>query len=470
MKRDRRAKIVATLGPASSDADTIKRLFQAGVDVFRLNFSHGSKDDHRARYDIIRALEKEANYPIAILQDLQGPKIRLGAVHDGKVMLPTGSSIKLVLDKAAGDAGHLPLPHPEIFEAVLPGHNLLIDDGKVRLQVTGCTSDTIEAKVITGGAVSDRKGVNLPDTVLQLSPITKKDREDLEFGLELGVDWVAFSFVQRPSDLIEAHQLVGGRAGVMSKIEKPSALNQIDDIIALSDAVMVARGDLGVEIPTEDVPGAQKDLVRLCRLAGKPVIIATQMLESMIQTPTPTRAEASDVATGIYDGADAVMLSAESASGQFPVQAVETMDRIIRRTERHHSYRPIIDALKPAIEPLPQHAVAAAAAQVADVIGASAIVAFTEKGTTAYRIARQRPQVPILGLTPQLSTARRLALLWGTYSVQSEEISDYSEMVDHAVAEALKAEYVKRGEQLVVVAGVPFRRAGSTNNLRVVAV
>lgn len=470
MKRDRRAKIVATLGPASSDADSIRRLFHAGVDVFRLNFSHGSHEDHRARYDIIRSLEKEANYPIAILQDLQGPKIRLGAVHGGKVTLPTGSTIKLVLDKAASDAEHLPLPHPEIFEAVLPGHNLLVDDGKVRLQVTGCTNDTIEARVVVGGVVSDRKGVNLPDTVLQLSPITAKDREDLAFGLELGVDWVAFSFVQRPSDLIEAQALVGGRAGIMSKIEKPSALTQIDDIIALSDAVMVARGDLGVEIPTEDVPGAQKDLVRLCRLAGKPVIIATQMLESMIQTPTPTRAEASDVATGIYDGADAVMLSAESASGQFPVQAVETMDRIIRRTEQHRSYRPIIEALKPAVEPLPQHAVAAAAAQVADVIGASAIVAFTEKGTTAYRIARQRPPVPILGLTPQLETARRLALLWGTYSIQTEEVSDYSEMVDHAVAEALKAEYVKRGEQLVVVAGVPFRRAGSTNNLRVVVV
>jgi pyruvate kinase len=470
VKRQRRAKIVATLGPASSDADTIRRLFEAGVDVFRLNFSHGSKDDHRARHDIIRALEKEASYPIAILQDLQGPKIRLGAVKDGKIALPTGSTIRLVLDKAAGDGQHLPLPHPEIFAAVMPGHNLLVDDGKVRLQVTGCTNDMIEARVVTGGMVSDRKGVNLPDTVLDLSPITGKDREDLAFGLDLGVDWVAFSFVQRASDLIEAHQLVGGRAGVMSKIEKPSALTAIDDIIALSDAVMVARGDLGVEIPTEDVPGAQKDLVRLCRLAGKPVIIATQMLESMIVTPTPTRAEASDVATGIYDGADAVMLSAESASGQFPVVAVETMDRIIRRTEQHRSYRPIIEALKPTVEPMPQHAVAAAAAEVADVIGASAIVAFTQKGTTAYRIARQRSPVPILGLTPELATARRLALLWGTYSIQCDDVGEYSQMVEQAAAQALAADYVKRGETIVVVAGVPFGQAGSTNNLRVVAV
>ncbi|QCI64851.1 pyruvate kinase [Phreatobacter stygius] len=470
MKRHRRAKIVATLGPASSDADTIRRLFEAGVDVFRLNFSHGSKDDHRARRDIIRSLEREADYPIAILQDLQGPKIRLGAVKDGKVALATGSTIRLVLDKTASDAGHLPLPHPEIFEAVMPGHNLLVDDGKVRLVVTGLTNDAIEARVAVGGVVSDRKGVNLPDTVLQLSPITEKDREDLAFGLDLGVDWVAFSFVQRPSDLIEAHQLVGGRAGVMAKIEKPSALTAIDDIITLADAVMVARGDLGVEIPAEDVPGAQKDLVRLCRLAAKPVIIATQMLESMIQTPTPTRAEASDVATAIYDGADAVMLSAESASGQFPVHAVETMDRIIRRTEQHRSYRPIIEALKPAIEAMPQHAVAAAAAEVADAIGASAVVAFTQNGTTAYRIARQRSPVPILGLTPHEQTARRLALLWGTYSIRSDEVSDYSQMVDQAVAQALAADYVKPGETLVVVAGVPFGQSGSTNNLRVVTV
>ncbi|CEJ11182.1 Pyruvate kinase [bacterium YEK0313] len=468
MKRHRRAKIVATLGPASSDADTIRRLFEAGVDVFRLNFSHGSHDDHRARRDIIRALEREADYPIAILQDLQGPKIRLGKVQDGKVALATGSTIRLVLDPGGSDAEHLPLPHPEIFQAIMPGHNLLIDDGKVRLAATGMTNDMIEARVVTGGVVSDRKGVNLPDTVLQLSPITQKDRDDLAFGLELGVDWVAFSFVQRPSDLIEAHQLVGGRAGVMAKIEKPSALSSIDDIITLADAVMVARGDLGVEIPTEDVPGAQKDLVRLCRLAAKPVIIATQMLESMIQTPTPTRAEASDVATAIYDGADAVMLSAESASGQYPVQAVETMDRIIRRTEQHHSYRAVIEALKPAIEPLPQHAVAAAAAEVADAIGAAAVVAFTQSGTTAYRIARQRSAVPILGLTPHEQTARRLALLWGTYSTRSDEVTDYTEMVDQAVAQALAADYVKPGETLVVVAGVPFGQAGSTNNLRVV--
>lgn len=470
MLRNRRAKIVATLGPASSDPAMIEKLFRAGVDVFRLNFSHGSHEDHRRRYEAIRALERAANHPIAILQDLQGPKIRLGTLPDGKVRLDEGARVRFVLDKASSDPTALPLPHKEVFDGMMPGHRLLIDDGKVRLVARGCTNDTIEAVVETGGVVSDRKGVNLPDTLLQLSPITEKDRADLAFGLELGVDWVAFSFVQRPSDLMEAHQLVGGRAGVMSKIEKPKALGEIDDILRLSDAVMVARGDLGVEIPPEEVPGAQKDLVRLARLAGKPVIIATQMLESMIQAPAPTRAEASDVATAIYDGADAVMLSAESASGQYPLEAVATMDRIIARTERHKSYPPIVEALHPAVEPLAQHAVSAAAAEVAKTIGAAGIVAFTAGGTTAARIARQRPGLPILAITPNLQTARRLALLWGAFNVRSDDVDSYDGMVQEAIAQVRATGFAEPGSAVVVVAGVPFGAAGSTNNLRVVTV
>lgn len=470
MLRNRRAKIVATLGPASSEPEMIEKLFRAGVDVFRLNFSHGSHEDHRRRYDAIRRLEEQARHPIAILQDLQGPKIRLGTLPDGRIRLETGSRIRFVLDRTSSDPTRLPLPHPEVFEGMLPGHKLLIDDGKVRLVAHGCGHDFIDAEVVTGGMVSDRKGVNLPDTLLQLSPITDKDREDLAFGLELGVDWVAFSFVQRPSDLMEAHQLIGGRAGVMAKIEKPRALGEIEDILRLADAIMVARGDLGVEIPPEEVPGAQKDLVRLCRLAGKPVIIATQMLESMIQAPAPTRAEASDVATAIYDGADAVMLSAESASGQYPLEAVATMDRIVAHTERHKSYPPIIEALHPSVEPLAQHAVSAAAAEVAKTIGAAGVVAFTSSGTTAARIARQRTGVPILAITPNLNTARRLALLWGAYNVRSDDVTSYSQMVEEAVAQVRAHNFAQAGQSVVVVAGVPFGAAGSTNNLRVVTV
>lgn len=470
MKRERRARIVATLGPASSSPEMIRKLFDAGVDVFRLNFSHGSHDDHRERYEVIRSVEKEVGQPIAILQDLQGPKIRLGMVNGGRMMLEKGEIVRFVLAKESKEAHTLPLPHKEIFDAVMPKHHLLIDDGKVRLQVERITDTAIEARVINGGPVTDRKGVNLPDTILDLSPITAKDREDLAFGLELGVDWVAFSFVQRPSDLIEAHALVGGRAGVLAKIEKPSALASMEELVRLADAIMVARGDLGVEIPPEDVPGAQKDLVRACRMAGKPVIIATQMLESMISSPTPTRAEASDVATAIYDGADAVMLSAESASGQYPIEAVEIMDHIIGHTERHHSYPPLIHALHPPVEPHPQHLIAAAAADVATSIGAAGVVAFTQSGTSAYRIARQRPSVPILTITPSLTTARRLALLWGTQEVQSNGGGSYDEMVAQAIFHARDSGFAKAGDTIVIVSGIPFGTQGSTNNLRIATV
>ena len=470
MRRHRRAKIVATVGPASNTPEMLKRLFLAGVDTFRLNFSHGTHDDHAKVHAAIRALEVEVGRPIGILQDLQGPKIRVGTIRDGKIAVTAGETIRFVLKGADGDKSAIPLPHPEIFAAVAPGHNLLIDDGRVRVAVTGLGDDHIDAKVITGGVISNRKGVNLPSTVLELSPLTAKDRTDLAFGLELGVDWVAMSFVQKPADLLEARGLIGDRAGLMAKIEKPAALDRIDDIIRLSDAIMVARGDLGVEIPHEEVPGRQKELVRACRLAVKPVIVATQMLDSMVNAPTPTRAEASDVATAIYDGADAVMLSAESASGAYPAEAVEMMDRIIRSTEQHKLYRSIIDASDPGEEQTAPHAVAAAAADLADVIHASAIVAFTSSGTTAARIARRRPAVPILAITPHGAVSRRLCLLWGAHSVRSEDIYTYEEMVKRAIDIAQTQGFAKANDQMVVVAGIPFAQAGTTNNLRVVQV
>ena len=470
MRRHRRAKIVATVGPASSSPDMLKRLFLAGVDTFRLNFSHGTHEDHARVHRAIRELEAEAGRPIGILQDLQGPKIRVGTIRDGKIAVQAGEVIRFVLSGADGDRNAIPLPHPEIFAAIAPGHHLLIDDGRVRVAVTRLGDDFIEAEVIFGGVISNRKGVNLPGTVLDLSPLTAKDRADLAFGLELGMDWVALSFVQKPADILEARGLVGERAGLMAKIEKPSALERIEDIIRLSDAVMVARGDLGVEIPHEEVPGRQKELVRACRLAVKPVIVATQMLDSMVTAPTPTRAEASDVATAIYDGADAVMLSAESASGSYPVEAVAMMDRIIRSTEQHKLYRSLIDATDPGEEQTAPHAVAAAAADLAKVIHSAAIVAFTSSGTTAARIARKRPAVPILASTPDLAVSRRLCLLWGAHSVLSEEIHTYEEMVERAVAAAQAEEFARPGDTMVVVAGIPFGQAGTTNNLRVVQV
>ncbi len=470
MRRNRNAKIVATIGPASASRDQIRTLFEAGVDVFRLNFSHGSHEDHAERHGFIRDLEKSSGRPIGILQDLQGPKIRVGTLRDDGFEIADGQTVRFVRHGETGDAQSIPLPHEEVFEAILPGHHMMIDDGRLRVEVTGLTGDSIEARVITGGRLSNRKGVNLPDTVLELSPLTDKDRRDLEFGKKIGVDYVALSFVQRPSDVIEGRSLIGDGVGLLSKIEKPSAFDKIADIVALSDAIMVARGDLGVEIPPEEVPGRQKELIKLCRLAGKPVIIATQMLDSMVSAPAPTRAEASDVATAIYEGADAVMLSAESAAGQYPVEAVAMMDRIITRTEQHQAYPSIIKALEPDIDPSAQHAVSAAAAFVAENIDAKAIVAFTSSGTTAIRIARERPDVPVIGITPSEQVARRLSLLWGVHSVRSADVASYDEMVNEAVIHAKQEGFAQAYDQIVVVSGVPFGMPGSTNNLRVAVV
>lgn len=470
MRRHRYAKIVATVGPATDSPEMLKALFLAGVDTFRLNFSHGTQADHARVHAAIRALEREVGRPIGILQDLQGPKIRIGTVRDGRLDLAAGERVRFVLDGAEGGKDAIPLHHPEIFDAVVPGQDLLIDDGRVRVRVVGIETAALEAEVITAGTISNRKGVNLPGTLLDLSPLTAKDRADLAFGLELGVDWVALSFVQKPSDVIEARGLIGDRAGLMTKVEKPQALERIEDIIRLSDAVMVARGDLGVEIPHEDVPGRQKELIRACRLAVKPVVVATQMLDSMVNAPAPTRAEASDVATAIYDGADAVMLSAESATGRYPVEAVSMMDRIIRSVEGHKLYHSIIAASEPGEEETPPHAVATATATLAEAVHASVIVAYTASGTTAARVARKRPAVPILALTPDLGTSRRLSLLWGAHSVRTDDVNSYEEMTADACRHAQEEGFAKPHDLIVTAAGIPFHTTGNTNNIRIIQI
>ena len=467
MRRRRKAKILATLGPASSDAETIRALHEAGADVFRLNFSHGSQADHAERYRIIRELEQETGRPIGILQDLQGPKLRIGRFAEGEIYLKRGDSFRFDLSKEPGDQSRVYLPHQEIFAAIEVGAHILLDDGKLRVEVVRRDGESADCKVITGGPLSDRKGVNVPTVLMPISPLTQKDRDDLRFGLELGVDWVALSFVQRPEDLAEAKRLIAGRAALMAKIEKPSALENLSGIVELADAIMVARGDLGVELPPEDVPGRQKEIVQTCRLAGKPVVVATQMLDSMVNAPAPTRAEASDVATAIYDGSDAVMLSAESAAGHYPVESVAMMDRIISRTEADASYRPIITALRPEPEPTGADAISAAAAQVAQTISAAAIVTYTNSGSTALRAARERPIVPIIMLTSELGTARRLAVLWGAHCVVSPDVSNFQEMVDKACAVAEAEDYAGHGDKLVITAGVPFGTPGSTNVLRI---
>jgi pyruvate kinase len=472
MRRTRNAKIVATLGPASTDPAMIRRLFMAGVDVFRLNFSHGKPEDHRARFDTLRALEQETGRPIAILADLQGPKLRVGTFANGPVQLEVGQAFRLDLDSALGTVQRVQMPHPEIFKALQPGAELLLDDGRLRLLVTNCDPDHCDTRVVVGGKLSERKGVNVPGVLLPITALTEKDRRDLAFALELGVDWVALSFVQRPEDVEEARALIQGRAGIVSKLEKPSAIDRLDDIVALSDAVMVARGDLGVELPAERVPTIQKRIVRTCRKLGKPVIVATQMLESMVDSPVPTRAEASDVATAIYDGADAVMLSAESASGKYPVEAVDIMHRVIEQVEADPQYRLQIDA---------SHSRAQLGASVADAVCCAmrstvsllqvpAVVCFTSGGNSSLRAARERPVAPILSLTPSLPTARRLALVWGVHSVHMEDVHDATQMETVACAIAHRERFAVAGQSIVIIAGMPFGTAGSTNLIRVATV
>src|SRR5437588_3237494 len=427
-RRLRSAKIVATLGPSSSAPDRIRALFEAGVDVFRLNFSHGTHQDNRALFAAVRSIESAPGRPIGILADLQGPKLRLGTFAEGRTELDAGDSFRVDLDQQRGDRSRAPLPHPEIFDAIRPGTELLVDDGKVRLRVETCGADFADTLCLVGGTLSDRKGVNVPNAVLPLSAVTDKDRADLAFALEQGADWIAFSFVQRPDDVAEGRKLVAGRAGVMVKLEKPSAIQRLPEIIELADGLMVARGDLGVEMPPEDVPSVQKQIIHACRLAGKPVIVATQMLESMITAPTPTRAEASDVATAVYEGADAVMLSAETAVGQYPIEATAMMDRIARRVQEDPLYFSTLEAGRLAPEHTDRDAISAAACQVAATIGAAAIVSFTSSGATALRAARERPAAPILVLTPNIATARRLALLWGAHCVHLADITSFAEM------------------------------------------
>ena len=467
MRRLRRAKIVATLGPASSTAEMIGKLFRAGADVFRINMSHTSHERMRELVAMIRSVEQDTGRPIGILVDLQGPKLRLGAIAGGAVTVKNGDTFVLDQDPAIGDATRAYLPHPEIFAGVEIGHTLLIDDGKVRLVVTEAQPQKITTRVVVGGKLSDRKGVSLPDSTIPFSALTAKDTSDLEAALETGIDWIALSFIQRPEDIAEAKKLTRGRALIMAQIEKPQAVHRLDEIIELADALMVARGDLGVEMPLEKVPGVQKMMTRAGRATGKPVVVATQMLESMITSPVPTRAEVSDVATAIYEGADAVMLSAESAAGQFPIEAVSTMNRIAEEVENDPLFRGIIDAQRAVPEATGADAIADAARHIADTLDLAAVMCWTSSGSTGMRIARERPRPPVMALTPNLSTGRRLAVVWGVHCVVTEDAHDQDDMVDRACRIAFKEGFAKAGQRVIVVAGVPLGTPGATNMLRI---
>jgi len=467
MRRQRRTKIVATLGPASAQRSVIGRLFQAGADVFRINMSHTSHDRMRELVAAIRAVEAEQNRPIGILVDLQGPKLRLGAFKNDWAEIDKGRDFIFDTDPAPGDASRVQLPHAEIFAAIKPGDALLIDDGKLRLVATEVSPQRIVAHVEVGGKVSNRKGVNLPNTVIPLAALAPKDLADLEAALDAGIDWVALSFIQRPEDVAEAKKITRGRAAVMAKIEKPQAVARLNDILDLADALMVARGDLGVEMPLEKVPGVQKDMTRVCRRAGKPVVVATQMLESMIASPVPTRAEVSDVATAIFDGADAVMLSAESAAGQYPVEAVATMNRIAEEVENDAMYLPSLHVLHTAPEATGADAIAAAARQVAETLDLAAIVCWTSSGSTGLRVARERPKPPIVAISPIVAAGRKLSLVWGIHCVVAEDARDQDDMVERACRLAFKEGFAKAGQRVIIVAGVPLGTPGATNMMRI---
>ncbi|MFQ5623377.1 MAG: pyruvate kinase [Paracoccaceae bacterium] len=470
MRRRRSVKIVATLGPASDSREVIRGLFRAGADVFRLNMSHGTHDDISTRLAKIREVEGELGRPIGVLADLQGPKLRCGALAGGSAMLAEGAQFRFDMDAAPGDETRVCLPHPEIFAALEPGSTLLVNDGKIRLQVSECSGEHAVTQVMVGGEISDRKGVNVPDVVLPLAALSAKDRDDLEFVCNLEIDWLALSFVQRASDVDEARRLAGGRAAILSKIEKPAAVKAFDDILAVSDGIMVARGDLGVELPVEDVPPIQKRLVRRCRSVGKPVIVATQMLESMISSPVPTRAEVSDVATAIYEGADAVMLSAESAAGDYPVEAVTTMNAVAVRVERDDNYRQIIEAARTPSRERVADAITVAAREVAETTDVKAICCFTHSGTTATLASRERPKVPIIALTPFVRTARKLALTWGLHCALVPKVDRFKSAVVQAVRVARLDGFGGEDDRVIVTAGIPFNTPGSTNILRVAPV
>lgn len=467
MRRNRRVKIVATLGPASHNEETMRAMFMAGADVFRINMSHASPDIFREAHANVRKLEQEVSRPIGILVDLQGPKLRIGAFESGAIKLTEGDVLSFTKRESIGGLGRVHLPHPEIFQAVEEGHRLLLDDGKLRLRVVEASDVRIDAEVLTSGYLASRKGISLPDTVLPLGPMTEKDKADLELAVSLGVSWIALSFVQRAKDVAEVHRLTRGRASVMAKIEKPAALEELKEIVDLADGIMVARGDLGVEMPVEMVPGLQKQITRAARNAGKPVVVATQMLESMITAPVPTRAEVSDVATAVFEGVDAVMLSAESAVGKYPVEAVATMDRVAIEVERDPLYEAIIHAQRIDRETTGADAISAAARTIAETLNLAAIVCYTASGATSLRAARERPHQPILALTPIPATARKLALVWGLHCVLTDDPRDLDDMVAKACRIAYQEGYAHPGQRVIVTAGVPLGTPGATNMLRI---
>ena len=467
MIRRRRTRIVATLGPASRAPDMVQALAETGVDVFRLNFSHGTHDEHAAALRAVRAAEAQIGRPLAALADLQGPKFRIGVFAAGKIEIRPGLRLRFDLDPTPGNTRRVELPHPEVLQVLEPGQDLLLDDGKVRLKVRQASDTSVDAVVVAGEALSDHKGVSVPGVKIPVPALTAKDIEDVEFALRAGVDWVALSFVQHAADVAALRKLTGDQAAVLAKIEKPAAVDDLEAILDVSDGIMVARGDLGVELAPAEVPVLQKRIVRAARRRGTPVIIATQMLESMIASPTPTRAEASDVAGGVYEGADALMLSAESAAGAYPKEAVAIMDAIIRQVETDFSWPSLMRAEHGPAADEDVDALIAAAMRAAEARSTSCLVAYTTSGGTARRIARERPLLPVLAIAPDARVARRLGLVWGLEPRVAIQPSDLTALTDEAAQLAAELGLAAGGDRVLIVAGPPLGAPGAANLLHI---
>ena len=470
MRRNRKAKIIATLGPSTSDSKTIKKLFSSGADVFRLNFSHDVASTHEKRFKEIRTLEKKVKRPIGILMDLQGPKLRVGKFENGPIFLKNGKKFIFDLDPAPGNKRRGFLPHKDVYRKIKKGNKILVDDGKLTLVVTKKNSTYIETKVKFSGFISSNKGFNIPNVISNTGRLTIKDKEDLKLALKLGVDWIALSFVETAKDVLNFKKIIKGKASVLTKLEKPIALKNLSKIIEVSDAIMIARGDLGIETPLENLPSQQKRIINACRQAGKPVVVATQMLDSMVNYPTPTRAEASDVATAIYDGTDAVMLSAETAIGSYPNESVLMMNKIIEKVEGDPLYLNINEANHVKAKSTAEDAITESAKYVARIMSAKSVITYTTSGSTALRAARERPDVPIMGISPNLNTARSLSLVWGVHCIHTKDARSFKDMVLKAGKLAKKEKFARKGDRVVITAGVPFGQSGATNVLRIASV
>ena len=469
IKNYRKTKILATIGPSSEKITKIEKLISSGVDAFRINCSHTTESQFESYIKNIRKVEKKLKKPIGILIDLQGPKLRIGEIENN-IPLKRGQKLLFINSKKSSKSNEVPLPEEKVFKSIKVNHPIFIDDGKIKLKVLKVYKNIIETKVLLEGVLKSKKGINLPETVLKNSALTSKDKKNVKKGIELGVDWIALSFIQSPEDIKDLRKICKKNVSIMAKIEKPTALNHINKITELADGLMIARGDLGVELPIQDVPSWQKRIIREARMQGKPVVVSTQMLESMITSKTPTRAEVSDVATAVFEGSDAVMLSAESAIGDNPELAVKMMDKIAHSVEKNPNYSSILSAQLEETPDSTPDAIATAARSLASELNSPIIVCYTESGSTGIKVSRVRPKQMILTVTPIIKTARKLTLVWGVKCIVQKDANNLEQMIRMTKAYSKKEKIIKIGEKMVITAGLPLKKLGTTNLIRVIKV